>query len=284
MIMHFKSFKARIRRSALYIYKYRKFDQNSLSALKENKIWFSQGIKFNDPFDCSVNVPVNLMSKEALKEFICKNITNSEIFEIAKNNDYILNEVINKQMEDSRLLIDTLGVEHHELAPIFNIVAATLLRSFVCCFSTTSTNPLLWSHYADSHSGFCIRFKKEILLRDLPISEFGSVIYNNEPVNVMKGIYDGSNLAKNIIFSKSEAWAYEKEYRFIHNELAMFEADFYRVCTYSDEAIDCIILGFSADTEALNKLREVLEGKNILIKKIIRSKHGFELYVDTNNY
>lgn len=282
--MDIKSFKVRIRRFALYIYKYRKFEKNSLNALKENKIWFSQGVKFNDPFDCSVNVPVNLMSKGSLKEFIYKNTTNSSMFEIAKNNHYILEEVINKQMEDSQLLIDTLGVQSHELAPVFNIVAATLLRSFVCCFSTTSTNPLLWSHYADSHTGFCIRFKKEILLRDLSISEFGNVIYNNEPVNIMKGTYDGSNLAKNIIFSKSEAWAYEKEYRFIHNDLAISETDFYRVCTYSDEAIDCIILGFSADTEALNKLLDVIEGKKIIIKKIKRAQHGFELYVDTKNY
>ncbi|EAM3842039.1 DUF2971 domain-containing protein, partial [Salmonella enterica] len=41
----------------MYIYKYRRFDENSLNALKNNEIWFSRGVKFNDPFDCSLNVP-----------------------------------------------------------------------------------------------------------------------------------------------------------------------------------------------------------------------------------
>ena len=111
--MDIKSFKVRIRISALYIYKYRKFEKNSLNALKENKIWFSQGVKFNDPFDCSVNVPVNLMSKGSLKEFIYKNTTNSSMFEIAKNNHYILEEVINRS---SSCVISALPFSTHHRA------------------------------------------------------------------------------------------------------------------------------------------------------------------------
>ncbi|EAN5946353.1 DUF2971 domain-containing protein, partial [Salmonella enterica] len=54
----------------MYIYKYRRFDENSLNALKNNEIWFSRGVKFNDPFDCSLNVPITLMSITSIRKFI----------------------------------------------------------------------------------------------------------------------------------------------------------------------------------------------------------------------
>jgi hypothetical protein len=28
----------------------------------------------------------------------------------------------------------------------------------VCCFTTDNRNPLMWSHYADGHKGFCLEF------------------------------------------------------------------------------------------------------------------------------
>ena len=29
----------------------------------------------------------------------------------------------------------------------------------VCCFTTDNENPLFWAHYANSHKGYCIRFR-----------------------------------------------------------------------------------------------------------------------------
>lgn len=160
-------------------------------------------------------------------------------------------------------------------------MSGALLRSFVCCFSKNATNPLLWSHYAGSHSGCCIRFKKEILLKDLLPSQHGDVKYRNSPVNLMNGLYDGSNAAKDIIFSKSLPWKYEDEYRLIHSELAANDSDNYRVFDYSDDAIDCIILGYSAGEKNLKLLKSIFNDKKVFFKKIERGTHDYNLHVGT---
>ncbi|MGQ6115116.1 MULTISPECIES: DUF2971 domain-containing protein [Serratia] len=263
----------------MYIYKYRKFDDNNINALRDNKIWFSRGVNFNDPFDCSLNVPLTLMSDSSIKEFIIRNTTNSSLFDFAKNNEDMLNSVIFQQIERSRELLSETGIKNHELFPVYNIVAASLLRSFICCFSTESTNPLLWSHYADRHSGFCIRFKKNVLLDDLSPFEYDEVKYSDDPINLLEGIYDGSNPAKKIIFSKSQAWSYEKEYRLIHRDISRSEDDNHRVCQYSDEAIDCIILGYNSSLENLNDLKMIFHDRDVIFKRIVRSQHGYKLYV-----
>ncbi|MFM9989036.1 DUF2971 domain-containing protein [Flavobacterium sp.] len=33
----------------------------------------------------------------------------------------------------------------------------------VCCFSTINDNPLMWGHYANSYTGFCIKFDSKLL-------------------------------------------------------------------------------------------------------------------------
>lgn len=266
---------------ALYIYKYREFSINNLNALQDNKIWFSRGSNFNDPFDCSMNVPVTLTSRESIKNFIINNPTKSSLVEMAKNDHSLLENIVDSQFNAAKIQLEKYGIENHELSPVFNIVSGALLRLFVCCFSKNATNPLLWSHYAGSHSGYCIRFKKEILLKDLLPSQHGDVKYSNSPVNLMNGLYDGSNAAKDIIFSKSLPWKYEDEYRLIHSELAVNDSDNYRVCDYSDDAIDCIILGYSAGEKNLKLLKSIFNDKKVFFKKIERGTHDYNLHVGT---
>jgi hypothetical protein len=47
---------------------------------------------------------------------------------------------------------------HEELARYY--------ESGVCCFSTTHSNPLLWSHYGDQHRGLCVGY--DVMRRPRP--------------------------------------------------------------------------------------------------------------------
>lgn len=140
----------------MHIYKYRRFDSNSLNALRNNEIWFSRGMNFNDPFDCSVNVPITLMSERTITEFINSNKHASVFIELAKKNKELIDYIVTQQMERNFNYVKEGGVTKTDLYPVYELVIASLFRSFVCCFSQTATNSLLWSHYANSHTGFCI--------------------------------------------------------------------------------------------------------------------------------
>ena len=79
----------------------------------------------------------------------------------------------------------------------------------IVCFSATNDNILMWSHYADQHNGVVIGFESNLLSNDwIPVD------YSKE-----RYLYDFARDAKDVevkkvIARKSDAWAYENEYRF----------------------------------------------------------------------
>jgi hypothetical protein len=80
------------------------------------------------------------------------------------------------------------------------------------CFSATKTNPLIWSHYADSHRGIAIGFEYTV--------DNGSlfpVIYpenNVRPeVDFSDPSYTSETKGREIFLTKARDWKYEEEYR-----------------------------------------------------------------------
>lgn len=265
----------------MHIYKYRSFNINNLKALRENELWFSRGVNFNDPFDCTMNVPLTLISSNSMREFILTNPFKHAYLEWAKKDPDLLESVVLRQIEIAKKMLQSNELDKHALNPVVEIVSAALVRSFVCCFSNESTNPLLWSHYSDSHRGFCVRFKKDVLLKDLAPSDHDDVKYINEPINIQESLYDDGNPARDIIFCKSDVWSYEKEYRLIHNDFAKNETDNFRVSKYSDDAIDCIILGVNTSDSDLNLIKSVMSGREIIYKRVQRGIKDYSLNVGT---
>ena len=83
----------------------------------------------------------------------------------------------------------------------------------LCSFSASSRNTVLWSHYADQHSGICIEFDSDRLkLSDGILSKVNYAKKVPEvPHREMKE-YAGAFL------SKSDDWAYEEEWRYVTTE------------------------------------------------------------------
>ncbi|EIK44155.1 hypothetical protein O59_003236 [Cellvibrio sp. BR] len=88
----------------------------------------------------------------------------------------------------------------------------------ICCFSTTYSNPLLWSHYADQHYGFCAGYS----LNRSPVPEIHKVLYGGErfvktsliaTAILEKDAVAQKKLDENILLRKASAWQYEKEWR-----------------------------------------------------------------------
>jgi len=83
----------------------------------------------------------------------------------------------------------------------------------VICFSAVDCEPLMWAHYATSHSGVMLEFAQ-----DCPLFQGGAFLevdYNQD-----RAIYDPSQPADGsqviaLARRKSEHWGYEKEYRVV---------------------------------------------------------------------
>jgi hypothetical protein len=79
------------------------------------------------------------------------------------------------------------------------------------CFSRSWQNPLLWSHYADKHSGLCLGF-------DVPDSNLRPVTYIRRRLPVdLSALTNATQLdptmVESWIFTKYSHWKYEQEVR-----------------------------------------------------------------------
>ena len=85
-------------------------------------------------------------------------------------------------------------------------------KVFVACFSERNNSMLMWSHYAEQHTGLCVGYRLHELIKKYNIFP---VIYNNQ----MPQISDISNADEGILYksilTKCEDWSYEKEWRII---------------------------------------------------------------------
>jgi hypothetical protein len=104
----------------------------------------------------------------------------------------------------------------------------------ILCLAEDADNILMWSHYAENHTGFCVRFDTTV-----DPKFFGSakqVNYNTDYplLNWWKSRLP--DIVDSMIYNKSHHWSYEKEWR-IMGMAARNKANF------RAKSIDSIILG-----------------------------------------
>ena len=82
----------------------------------------------------------------------------------------------------------------------------------VLCLSETNDSILMWSHYADCHRGVCLAYdtNDKFFVNAQPVQ------YQRERPRVDPIVQSEEQMLDNAIFTKSDAWAYEKEWRILH--------------------------------------------------------------------
>lgn len=231
-----------------------------------------------------VAAQINLMSGSSMLSFIHKNTSAKKLLDAKLITTEQIERTALNYIVQAQQLVNSGRINEHPLSPIIDILFASLQRSFVCCFSKNATNHLLWSHYADSHRGYCLRYKKEILLHDIKPHLYGDVVYDDTSIDLISAVDDFSNISRDIIFRKSSCWAYEDEVRLIHNDIAENEASVSKVEVHTEEALDCVILGYSFDMSKLDELKAQFSNNEVKFKKIVRSSNSYKLFVSTECY
>ncbi|WP_445612124.1 DUF2971 domain-containing protein [Hafnia alvei] len=222
-----------------HLYKYKNFSIDSLDLLISDKLYFADPTTFNDPLDCNPSIlndidDVNLLNK--ILHRLVKENHRKELEKAAEKIKYkgpktlekieILGEgeaqnLINLIAENVDFFGDHLGdtTSYHikkYLLKNYAIGVLSLAKSFNC--------PLMWSHYADQHKGFCIGY-------DVSVNNsinIHSVDYNGKRFIRTQQVYDmlfsdcrkirnaaKKDIEKVILLNKANSWKYEKEYRVI---------------------------------------------------------------------
>lgn len=127
----------------------------------------------------------------------------------------------------------------------------------VVCLSETPTSMLMWSHYADKHTGYVLGIKScpfEQLIEH-GANRFAPINYSAERPKMTLGEWN-----EDVVFSKSEHWAYEREWRLsalleIGKPVAGVPGVV--VMNYGIENLVEIIVGLSADERIGSEIDKV---------------------------
>lgn len=227
----------------LRLYKYEPLTIHALHNLKSQIIHFGSPMSFNDPYDC------------ALKPNI-KTPADSEVEAIRQ---------IYLRKDDlpvaARMQFETFGVvDLRELLlraardAITTSTAQFLQARGIACFSERNDDLLMWSHYGGRYRGFCLEFATSVepftkikqvqYLPALPVIDVATILIDQDFDPVLE-----------LFCTKSEAWAYEKEWRAIHN-VAGTEFG------YPAEALTGVYFGPDIDRQSLEVICLVLGGQN----------------------
>ena len=211
-----------------YLYKYRAIrdeksleDDLTLKALFEHKAVFSSRKLFNDLFDSKI-------AFTGIKE--------SDI-------QRVLDLGFNLK---AKLPADRVN----EIETMFSNGLNKMIDSYV--FYSLSANPtsnLMWAHYSDSHRGFCIEFKKEMMHGASPIT-YSHKIAELGLMYCMDTQKHGEKIGiavQKALQVKLKEWSYEKEYRvFPNNELRnkhLLSDGLKAVIPYEPDWVESLIFG-----------------------------------------
>jgi len=187
------------------LYRYRKINQHTLDSILKNELWFSTPQSFNDPYEFIHAITLNSTDQDwqaFLLKFLKSRYPGAE-------DDYI------EQLPEFENTIREVR-SNPERMPRFLSATENKMRSTlgVCCFSARNDSILMWSHYADKHSGICLEFDTSINPKDFEDRIF-EVKYCSAYTELNIRDIDYSELARRMVSSKSDQWEYEQEYRIL---------------------------------------------------------------------
>lgn len=262
-----------LRKHPEIIYKYRNWvDPNHKSVLLKNQIYFTSPRDFNDPFDCRIPNNFSLLNTtEKIEEYVA-NMINSHYKEIVKRGVNIKNE--------SERLKHRIANEPEAFQKEYENILFTDLDNHLGLFSLSErwNSLLMWSHYANSHQGFCVGFW-QAKFQELDKFVCGPVFY--PPDNEFPEIDPlDKNLSRIFIMQsnmKSKEWYYENEYRlswlFYPHEPKTGE----RIFVCPDDFFAEILIGLKATQETKNELIQIGKDKRIKVFQIIQTPFKFEI-------
>lgn len=187
------------------VYKYRTWnDKYHKRLLTNNEIFLASADQFNDPFDMSLPfryneedlTPENLFKKLYLtSKDMHPELTEQEIHRICYERQY------SDSFDNGKYWKDEYKRIKKRLNDEFGILSLAKRRD----------NILMWSHYSNSHKGFCVGLDTKLLYTSIQ-GILGFVNYTNEfPKLELFG--DPTLTMLELLTTKSKLWTYEKEIR-----------------------------------------------------------------------
>ncbi|MDA3910284.1 MAG: DUF2971 domain-containing protein [Bacteroidales bacterium] len=247
------------------LYKYRDWNSKYHRQLIEKQIaYFASPGTFNDPFDCKIPIRYDINSEQHLEDIY------SDIIKATPENvsEKKIRELSKRWVQKGPISPDSFKKNDQEYFNDLN------KRMGVFSISEKNNDILMWGHYSNSHTGFCVGFDTAELLKTEGVDYIGKVEYFQEfPV-----IIPDRNLEsqfKKQIFSKWNKWQYENEFRLTKNHIKN------RKIKIPKTAFKEVILGFQMPEKQRAKLIKLVRRNfpEILIYEALPNEEKFNIEI-----
>jgi hypothetical protein len=195
------------------LYKYRGISDFSYSLLSDGEIFFAAPDQFNDPHEFRFAIDYSAGSEEEKWRAISNRIKESAPF--GKYGFFRRRSLMGPQVDSILSVSPQVKPWEEQVTKEQSAFDHTLRSSTgILSLSTRHNEILMWSHYADSHQGFCVGLSSEIL--EGTLGRLLPVTYSDEfPSYLYYGDVDPNDFLAEVCLRKSSSWSYEKEWRIV---------------------------------------------------------------------
>ncbi len=223
------------------LYKYRPLNDYTIDLFKNSSIYHANVDSFNDPNDGINNYLIEHTDDNI--ESLCRKLSKNkgqafqDEIEFFQSNPDKFQELIQMMLNDD------------------------MKKYGISCFTKKHDNFLMWSHYAENHSGICIEFdfSSEVLdnkksgdsveLKDYHFFYMRKVRYSK---GVPKIKYEEiSNEKFTPIYCKSSNWKYEEEYRSIRPKVGTYP--------FNKSYLKAVYFGTKTNIQKIQELLDLLK-------------------------
>lgn len=277
------------------LFKYREFDtkDSAIKNLIENTVWMNSPQNFNDPYDCSFTVKLNKVNPSMAgiaalynEIGISKEIQEVEFPKFLETDNPMASAI--KFLVDENMLNVELADELIAAIDSYNGVMVegfsekTKNLTKVCSFSESETSILMWSHYANYHSGFCIEYDFTSLDPESIITRFLYPVFYSDLLHDHSDFITGIDITKANplsivlpVITKASDWAYEKEWRLVFSNNFMRQP---QTCLVP-KAVR-VYAGVKISSANLRKLESVCTELEIPLTRMKMSSTSFSITPD----
>ena len=266
------------------LYKYAPWQENdennfTKKNIKGSKLYFNTPDSFNDPFDNAPNYDIGTKSRNALLD----------LFEEETHGKY-----------DVDLLAEARNIPASAFNKIFkdtDFNKLNIAKRGITCFSKDDANILMWSHYANNHSGVCLGFdldeSDEHLDKFFDENKNQKLFPNGKACRLLPIMYvpvtarpsidttDEQKSWEEILTFKSDLWKYEQEVRIMVHSYD--QIIFPRTLHYKPDCLKEIICGANMKLKTFIRMKNFVDklpnGKNILISVTTLSDSDYKLLI-----
>ncbi len=245
------------------LYKYMGYQTASI-VLENRTLRWSTPATLNDPYDIQFDLRIDFNQKKVLEDTLNKlwKVYSGELKSHPENQITPIISLMREHLKElpkktflsnlEEAILQSFKILDNNIQQTYKETRLQLSTTKILCLADSPTNQLMWAYYADSNKGVALRFQDE-LGADSPYSTAVQMSYlqhipmlfeESELSDFLSGliVFDQKKRIQSLIYTKSDAWKHEGEWRIFAGDGRNKEAPFEDI-KFGAKELTGVILG-----------------------------------------